>query len=74
MFILLQVFQILDTMPNIHFLNLSENPLQHSTSEPPGGDLKLDKITKLALNSTKVTWRQVGKLLKIMPKWVVAMT
>ncbi|KAF4519518.1 hypothetical protein B566_EDAN010703 [Ephemera danica] len=59
-----EVFEILKHMPRVKFLNLSFNNL---TSQLDAGQWRLACLRNLILNGTKIDWRSVRRLLKMLP-------
>jgi len=61
------VFEIISNLPEISFLNVSENPLWRSdpvVSESVG---PISSICQLVLNATKISWETVVQLLVLLP-------
>ncbi|KAH7639983.1 hypothetical protein HUG17_4016 [Dermatophagoides farinae] len=71
-----EVYKIVRAMPNLRFINLSENDLSKCnrySSKFIGSSInrqKLEKIKSLVLNNTHIPWSGVELLLNIMPSIV----
>ena len=68
-----EVYKIVRSMPNLRFVNLSENDLSNCTytSDCIESDKKeLKKIKSLVLNNTHIPWEAVELLLSLMPSVV----
>lgn len=71
-----EVYKILRAMPNLRFVNLSENDLSKCnrySSKSTMGSInrqKLEKIKSLVLNNTHIPWSGVELLLNTMPSIV----
>ncbi|XP_077985883.1 tubulin-specific chaperone cofactor E-like protein [Glandiceps talaboti] len=63
-----EVFSIVSQLPDLHFLNLSTNPLVQQLSKDQLENVSLATITKLVLNNTRVVWDAVHALLNAMPQ------
>ncbi|KAI2808966.1 hypothetical protein BLOT_000107 [Blomia tropicalis] len=65
-----EVYKIVRSMPNLRFVNLSENDLskcKYSTESFDTNQHQLDKIKSLVLNNTHIPWPAVQLLLNMMP-------
>jgi hypothetical protein len=56
-------------MPRVKFLNLSFNNL---TTQLDAGQWRLACLRNLILNGTKIDWKSVRRLLKMLPRSVTA--
>jgi len=65
---LLQVFEIIVNLPRIVFLNLSDNPLSHSDPIVIENVVSCSSVHQLVLNTTKISWETVVKLLTLFPE------
>lgn len=65
-----EVYKIVRSMPNLRFINLSENDFSKCTYDPDGFEAnkqRLEKIQSLVLNNTHIPWEAVQLLLNLMP-------
>jgi len=62
------VWNILDLIPKLEFLNLTKNPLRQLTASC--GRRKYERLRKLVLNFTNLTWETIENLLAVLPKYV----
>ncbi len=60
-----EVRRLVDTFPNLEFLNLSNNLLCRPLTESPGAICL--KMRKLVLNGNRLDWRSVNRLIGTMP-------
>lgn len=65
-----EVYKIIRSMPNLKFVNLSENDLSNCTPTVKvyqSNKQRLEKIKSLVLNNTHIPWEAVQVLLNLMP-------
>lgn len=65
-----EVYKIIRSMPNLRFVNLSENDLSNCTATVKmyqSNKQRLEKIKSLVLNNTHIPWEAVQVLLSLMP-------
>lgn len=69
-----EVYKIVRSMPNLRFVNLSENDLSNCTQSldclESNEQHRLEKIKSLVLNNTHIPWQAVELLLSLMPSVV----
>lgn len=68
-----EVYKIVRSMPNLRFVNLSENDLSqcsYSVESIDPAEHRLENIKSLVLNNTHIPWQAVQLLLNLMPSVV----